>query len=62
MKKRIIYNNIIGDVLAEGRACYFVRFPWGCRFIDKNDCYETWPVRETKEAFISDVIARCLNA
>ena len=57
--KRIIYNNILGDVLAEGRACYFVRFPWGCKFIDKQ---EVVPVNETKEAFISDVIARCLNA
>ena len=48
--KRIIYNNIVGDVLAEGRVCYFVRFPWGCCFLDKKEVTPTWP-RETKQAW-----------
>lgn len=59
MKKRIIHNNVLGDVLAEGRTCYFVRFPWGCKFLDKR---EIVPIRETKEAFLKDVISRSLNA
>lgn len=58
MKKRIIHNNILGEVLAEGRACYFVRFPWGCKFLDKR---KVVPAHETKEASIADIIARCLN-
>lgn len=59
MKKRIIHNNVLGDVLAEGRACYFVRFPWGCKFLDKRDVV---PAHETQEVFLSDVINRSLNS
>lgn len=59
IRKRIIHNNILGDVLAEGRTCYFVRFPWGCKFLNKQ---EIVPVRETKEAFLKDVISHSLNA
>ena len=47
--KRIIHGNVIGTVLAEGRHCYFIRFPWGCRFLDKKEVIPTWE-RETKAA------------
>jgi hypothetical protein len=40
--KRIIYKNVLGVVLSEGRSCYFVRFPYGCRFVDKRDAMPTW--------------------
>lgn len=60
--KRIIHNNIIGDVLAEGRVCYFVRFPWGCKFIDKLEAKETWPARETKKAQKLSLVVNRLNA
>ena len=58
--KRVIYNNVIGTVLAEGRTCYFVRFPWGCRFLDKEQVTPTWE-RETKKA-LQQTVPACLNA
>ena len=47
--KRIIYRGVIGTVLAEGRNCYFIRFPYGCKFINKIDVAPMWG-HETKKA------------
>lgn len=47
--KRIIYQGVAGVVLSEGRACYFVRFPYGCRFVDKRETMPTWDY-QTKQA------------
>lgn len=59
--KRIIYKNVIGTVLAEGRSCYFIRFPYGCKFINKKDVAPMWEL-ETKQAFIPQFLKKRLNA
>jgi hypothetical protein len=40
--KRIVYQNAIGIVLAEGRENYYVRFPTHCIFIPKRETKAAW--------------------
>ena len=40
--KRIVYQNAIGIVLAEGRDNYYVRFPTHCVFVPKREIKAAW--------------------
>lgn len=40
--KRIVYQNAIGIVLAEGRDNYYVRFPTHCVFVPKRETKAAW--------------------
>ena len=66
--KKIIYKNVIGTVLGEGRGCYFIAFPYGCKFIDKTEISPMWGY-ETQEAkkpdpfeYIPQFLSKRLNA
>ena len=42
--KRIIHKGVIGTVLSEGRTCYMVWFPYGIKFVDKDQTEVTHPI------------------
>jgi hypothetical protein len=40
--KRVIYKGVVGNVLSEGRFEQMVVFPYGVRWIPKQDATPTW--------------------
>ena len=51
-ERRIVYQNSIGIVLAEGKENYYVRFPTRCAFIPKHETTEAWSskyIKKTKQ-------------